>query len=54
MKSISISIFSLSALSLLTSCTFVDTPAASTHTTTTAEAAPTTYGTVQTRTTRTY
>ena len=49
-----ISLISLSALGFLTSCTFVDTPAPSTRTTTTAEVTPTTYGSVKTTTTRNY
>lgn len=54
MKSTTISLLALSALSLLTSCTFVDTPASSTHTTTTSDVAPTVYGSTETTTTRTY
>lgn len=54
MKSTIISLIGLSTLSLLTSCTFVDTPAPSTHTTTTSEVAPTVYGSTETTTTRTY
>lgn len=54
MKSTAISLLALSALSLLTSCTFVDTPAPSTRTTTTSEVAPTVYGSTKTTTTRTY
>jgi hypothetical protein len=57
MKSTIVSILSLTALSLLTNCTFVDTPEPSTNTTrttTTAEVTPTVYGTVETKTTRSY
>jgi len=54
MKSTTISLLALSALSLLTSCTFVDTPVPSTRTTTTAEVTPTVYGSTETTTTRTY
>jgi hypothetical protein len=54
MKSTIISLLGLSALSLLPSCTFVDAPGRSTHTTTTSEVAPTVYGTSQTTTTRRY
>lgn len=54
MKLTIISLLGLTALSLFTSCTFVDTPAPSTRTTTTAEVTPTTYGSVETTTTRTY
>lgn len=54
MKTTLISLLGLSALSLFTSCTFVDTPSPSTHTTTTAEVTPTTYGSTETTTTRTY
>lgn len=54
MKSTVTSLLCLSALSLITGCTFVATPEPSTHTTTTAEVTPTTYGSVETTTTRTY
>lgn len=56
MKLIIVSLVSLAALSLLPSCTFVEStpPATRTTSTTTSEVAPTTYGTVQTKTTRTY
>jgi len=58
MKSTIVSILSLAVLSLLTNCTFVDTPEPSTNTsrttTTTAEVTPTVYGTVETKTTRSY
>lgn len=56
MKSTIISLISLSTLSLLSSCTFVDRPEAATYSTrtTTAEVTPTVYGTVETKTTRTY
>lgn len=54
MKSTISSLLALGALSLLTSCTFVDTPASSTHTTTTSDVAPTVYGSTETTTTRTY
>ncbi|MES2981075.1 MAG: hypothetical protein V4727_02085 [Verrucomicrobiota bacterium] len=52
----SILILSLSALGLLSSCTYVAPRSPATHssTTTTSEVSPTTYGTVQTKTTRTY
>jgi hypothetical protein len=51
-----ISILSLSSFGFLSSCTFVDNPNPSGYTTrtTTAEVAPTTYGTVETKTTRSY
>lgn len=54
MKTTIISLLGLSAISLFTSCTFVDTPEPSTHTTTAASVTPTTYGSVETTTTRTY
>lgn len=54
MKSIALSLLVLSAFGLLTSCTFVDTPASSTHTTTTSKVAPTAYGSSETTTTRNY
>ena len=56
MKSITISLFSLAALSLLPSCTVVESREPATHTTrtTTAEVTPATYGTVETKTTRSY
>lgn len=56
MKTTIISLFGLTALSLLSSCTFVDTPERSAYTTrtTTAEVSPTVYGTVETKTTRSY
>lgn len=56
MKSTIVSLLILSPLSLITSCTVVETPEASHHTTstTTAEVTPTVYGTVQTKTTRSY
>jgi hypothetical protein len=56
MKSIIVSILSLGSLSILSSCTFVDNPNPSGYTTrtTTADVAPTTYGTVETKTTRSY
>jgi len=56
MKSTIISLFVLGAISLLSSCTFVDTPDTirqSTRTTT-SELTPTPYGTVETKTTRSY
>jgi hypothetical protein len=56
MKTTIVSLLSLSAFSLLSSCTFVDQPEPATHTTrtTTSEVSPTTYGTVETKTTRSY
>jgi len=54
MKQTIISLFGLAVLCLFTSCTFVDTPPPSSHTTTTSEVAPTIYGSTETTTTRTY
>jgi hypothetical protein len=56
MKTIIVNLLGLSALSFLTSCTVVESPEPTTHVTrtTTAEVTPTTYGTVETKTTRTY
>jgi hypothetical protein len=56
MKSIIISLLSIASLGLLPSCTTVESrpPAVQSSTTTTSEVSPTTYGTVQTKTTRTY
>jgi hypothetical protein len=56
MKSTIISLFCLCTLGLLSSCTFVENRDPSMHTTrtTTAEVTPATYGTVETKTTRTY
>ncbi len=54
MKSTTISLLAFSALSLLTSCTFVDTPESSSHTTTTSKVAPSVYGSTETTTTRNY
>ena len=55
MKTI-LSILSLSVFALLPSCTFVESRPPNTQTTrtTTAEVSPTPYGTVETKTTRTY
>jgi len=56
MKYIIGSLLSLGTLSLLPSCTVVESREPTTHTTrtTSAEVTPATYGTVETRTTRTY
>lgn len=57
MKSTALILLALStfgAISLLTSCTFVDTPASTSHTTTTSGVAPTAHGSTQTTTTRSY
>jgi hypothetical protein len=56
MKFIMLSLFSLPALSLVTACTVVESREPSTHTTRTtiAEVAPTSYGTVETKTIRSY
>lgn len=56
MKPIVVTILSIAALGLLPSCTFVESrqPATQSSTTTTSDLSPTTYGTVQTKTTRTY
>ena len=56
MKSIIVTILGIAALGLLPSCTFVESRQPATHssTTTTSDLSPTTYGTVQTKTTRTY
>ena len=56
MKTIIVSLIGLGALSFLTNCTLVESREPSTHTTrtTTSEVTPTTYGTVETKTTRSY
>jgi hypothetical protein len=54
MKTIIISLLGLAALIFLPACTVVESREPSTHTTTTAEVTPATYGTVETRTTRRY
>lgn len=56
MKSTIISLLGLAATSLLSSCTFVEDrdPAVHSTRTTTSEVSPSTYGTVETRTTRSY
>jgi len=54
MKTILVSIFGLAALSLLPACTTVESREPSTHTTTTSAVTPATYGTVETKTTRSY
>jgi hypothetical protein len=56
MKSIIGILLGLGTFSLLPSCTVVESPgpATSTTRTTTSEVSPTTYGTVETKTTRTY
>lgn len=54
MKTIIVSILGLAALIFLPACTVVESREPSTHTTTTAEVNPATYGTVETRTTRRY
>lgn len=56
MKPILFSLLSLGILSVLPSCIFVEKrePSTSTTSTTTSKAAPGSYGTVETKTTRTY
>lgn len=54
MRSIIASLLGLGALSTLSSCTVVQSRPPATHTTTTAEVSPTVYGTVETKTIRTY
>lgn len=56
MKSIIASFLSFAALSVLPSCTFVESREPATHTTstTTAEVTPTVYGTTETKITRSY
>jgi hypothetical protein len=54
MKFIIASILGLAGFGLLSSCTFVGSRPPATQTTTTAEIIPSTYGTVETKTTRTY
>jgi hypothetical protein len=56
MKFIIISLFGLSSLSILPSCTFVESTEPTTRMTrtTTSEVTPTVYGSVETKTTRTY
>lgn len=54
MKTIIVSILGLAALSFSTACTTVESREPSTHTTTTSQVTPATYGTVETRTTRRY
>jgi hypothetical protein len=56
MKTIIVSLLGLGALSFLTNCTLVESREPSTRTTrtTTTEVTPTTYGTVETKTTRSY
>lgn len=56
MKSMILSLFGIASLGILPSCTTVESrpPAVQSSTTTTSGLAPTTYGTVQTKTTRNY
>lgn len=54
MKTTIIYLFGFSTISLISSCTFVDHSEPTTRTTTTSAVSPAVYGTVETKTTRSY